>query len=56
MDQFIISLGKQGYATYLDTATLDFEYIPVELGDSKIAIACSNKKRRLRSLHYQHRK
>ncbi len=56
MDQFIISLGKQGYATYLDTVTLKFEYIPVELIDSKIVIACSNKKRGLGESKYNERR
>lgn len=56
MDQFIISLGKEGYATYLDTSTLDFEYIPVELSDSKIVIACSNKKRGLGESKYNERR
>lgn len=56
MDQFVISLGKQGYATYLDTSTLEFEYIPVNLGGSKIVIACSNKKRGLGESKYNERR
>ncbi len=56
MDQFVISLGKKRNATYLDTATLDFEYVPVELADAKIVIACSNKKRGLGESKYNERR
>lgn len=56
MDQFIIAVGKAGFATYLDTETLEFEYIPVKLNDSKIVISCTNKKRGLGESKYNERR
>lgn len=56
MDQFIIAMGKPSYATYLDTSTLEYEYIPVNLENSKIVIACSNKKRGLIDSKYNERR
>ena len=56
MDQFIIANGKEGYATYLDTSTLEFSYIPVDLKDNKLVISCSNKKRGLKDSKYNERR
>lgn len=56
MDQFVISLGKQDCAVYLNTSTLDFTYVPIDLGDSKLVIACSNKKRGLGDSKYNERR
>ncbi len=56
MDQFAIAMGKAGHAIYLDTNTLKYEYAPVELGDAKLVIACSNKKRGLGDSKYNERR
>lgn len=56
MDQFVISLGKKDCAVYLNTSTLDFTYVPIDLGDSKLVIACSNKKRGLGDSKYNERR
>ncbi|MBQ2092344.1 MAG: galactokinase [Clostridia bacterium] len=56
MDQFIIAMGKKGHATFLDTATLDFKYVPVDLKGAKLVIACSNKKRGLADSKYNMRR
>ncbi len=56
MDQFISSMGKKNHAVFLDTASLDFEYIPVELGNCSLIIACSNKKRGLGDSKYNERR
>lgn len=56
MDQFAISLAKDGYAIYLDTSTLKFEYIPLDLGMSKLVIAGTNKKRGLYESKYNERR
>ena len=56
MDQFAIAMGKVGHAIYLDTNTLKYEYAPVELGDAKLVIACSNKKRGLGDSKYNERR
>ena len=47
MDQFAIAMGKAGHAVFLDTATLKYEYAPLEMKGSKIVISCTNKKRGL---------
>ncbi len=56
MDQFAIAIGKEGHAIYLDTATLDYTYAPIELKDAKIVISCSNKKRGLGDSKYNERR
>ena len=56
MDQFIIAMGKEDHATYLDTSTLNFEYIPVKLKNQSLVIACSNKKRGLGESKYNERR
>ena len=56
MDQFAVAMGKKNYAIYLDTATLEYEYAPLELGDARIVIACSNKKRGLADSAYNTRR
>ena len=56
MDQFAVAMGKKNHAIYLDTATLEYEYAPLELGDARIVIACSNKKRGLADSAYNMRR
>lgn len=56
MDQFAIAMGKKDHAIFLDTATLQYEYVPLELDDAKIVIACSNKKRGLADSKYNERR
>ena len=56
MDQFAIAMGKKDNAIFLDTATLDYEYAPIVLKNSKIVIACSNKKRGLGDSKYNERR
>lgn len=56
MDQFAVAMGKKNHAIYLDTATLEYEYAPLDLGDAKIVIACSNKKRGLGDSAYNTRR
>ena len=56
MDQFAVAMGKKNHAIYLDTATLEYEYAPLELGDARIVIACSNKKRGLADSAYNTRR
>ncbi|HBG15420.1 MAG TPA: galactokinase, partial [Firmicutes bacterium] len=47
MDQFAIAMGKKGYAIFLDTTNLTYEYAPLKLKGMKIVIANTNKKRGL---------
>jgi galactokinase len=56
MDQFAIAMGKKGHAIFLDTATLEYTYAPLELADAKIVISCSNKKRGLGDSKYNERR
>lgn len=56
MDQFAIAMGKKDHAIYLDTATLDYTYAPLQLKHSKIVISCSNKKRGLGDSKYNERR
>ncbi|MCH5344469.1 MAG: galactokinase [Acetatifactor sp.] len=56
MDQFAIAMGKKDQAIFLDTATLEYEYAPIRLQNSKIVIACSNKKRGLGDSKYNERR
>ncbi len=56
MDQFAIAMGKKDNAIFLDTSTLKYEYLPLELGDAKLVIACSNKKRGLGDSKYNERR
>ena len=56
MDQFAIAMGSQDKAIFLDTATLDYTYVPFVLPEAKIVIACSNKKRGLADSEYNKRR
>ena len=56
MDQFAIAMGKKNNAIFLDTADLSYEYAPLDLGDSKIVIMNTNKKRGLGDSKYNERR
>lgn len=56
MDQFAIAMGKKDHAIYLDTATLDYEYVPFNLKDYTIVIISTNKKRALITSKYGERR
>lgn len=56
MDQFVIVMGKENHAVYLNTGTMDFEYVPVDLKDNSLVVACSNKKRSLIDSKYNERR
>ena len=55
MDQFIISTGRKDSAVLLNCATLDYQYIPLELGDYSFIVMNSNKKRQLSDSKYNQR-
>ncbi len=56
MDQFIIANGKKGHALLLDTNTLEFEQVPVDLPDHKIIIMNSLVRRELVDSEYNIRR
>ncbi len=56
MDQFAICMGQQNKGIFLDTNTLKFEYVPIELGEYQLIIAQTNKKRTLGESAYNQRR
>jgi len=56
MDQFASAMAKKDNAILLDCATLDYSYIPLKLGDYRLVIANSNKRRSLAEGKYNERR
>ncbi len=56
MDQFAIAMSKKNNAIFLDTADLSYEYAPLDLGDAKLVILNTNKKRGLGDSKYNERR
>jgi len=56
MDQFAIAMGRKDNAIFLDTATLSYEYAPLNLADARIVIMNTNKKRGLGDSKYNERR
>ena len=56
MDQFIIANAKEGHAILLDTNTLEYEQIPLDLPDHKIIIMNSLTRRELVDSEYNTRR
>ncbi|HKL47933.1 MAG TPA: galactokinase, partial [Candidatus Izemoplasmatales bacterium] len=55
MDQFAIGMAKKGNAIYLDTNTLDYEQVSLDLKDYRLFIANSKVKRDLADSKYNER-
>ncbi|MDO4908453.1 MAG: galactokinase [Corynebacterium sp.] len=56
MDQFAIGMGAEKRAIYLDTNTLEYELVPLDLGDNVIVIMNTNKRRELADSKYNERR
>ncbi len=56
MDQFASAMGKKDHAIFLDTNTLQYEYVPVKLEDACLVITNSNVKHSLASSAYNDRR
>lgn len=56
MDQFAIGMGKEDNAVLLNTATLEYSYIPVILDGYSIVIMNTNKRRELKDSKYNERR
>jgi galactokinase len=55
MDQFAVAMGKEKHAILLNCDTLDYEYLPFEIGDYILAIINTNKPRKLVESKYNER-
>ena len=56
MDMFASLMSKKGHAIRLDCRSLDYEYVPLELGNYKIVLLNSNVKHNLASSEYNIRR
>lgn len=56
MDQFAVAMGRKDMAMFLDTATLEYTYVPVKLQGIRLVLASSNKKRGLADSKYNERR
>lgn len=56
MDQFSIAMGKKDHAMLLNCQTLDYTYIPLALGEYRLVIMNTNKKRELADSKYNERR
>lgn len=55
MDQFAVAMGRQEAAILLDCNTLAHQFVPLSLGDYKIVIMNTNKRRELADSKYNER-
>lgn len=55
MDQFAIGMGRKDHALLIDTATLEFEYVPADFGDYHLTVLNTNKPRSLVDSKYNER-
>ena len=55
MDQFAVAMGKKNKAILLNCDSLEYEYLPFEIGDHVLAIINSNKPRTLADSKYNER-
>ncbi|HEU5139228.1 MAG TPA: galactokinase [Bacillales bacterium] len=56
MDQFAVGFGKKDHALFLDCSTLEYEKVPLELGDYRLVITNTNKRRGLADSKYNERR
>ncbi len=56
MDQFAVANGKAGHAILLNCDTLAYEYVPVSLGDYRLVIINTGKRRALGESKYNERR
>ncbi len=56
MDQFSIAMGKKDHAVLLNCDTLAYEHVPAAIGDYRIVIINTNKKRGLVDSEYNQRR
>ncbi len=56
MDQFASAMGKADHAIFLNCATLDYELVPLTLGDCCLVLSNTNKKHSLGASKYNERR
>ncbi len=56
MDQFASAMGKENHAIMLDCNTLEYKYVPLELGNCKIVLSNTKKKHNLGASKYNERR
>ena len=56
MDQFACGIGRSGHALLLDCRSLEYEDVPVDLGDHRVVIVSSEVERSLASSAYNTRR
>jgi galactokinase len=56
MDQFVSGMGKKDHAVLLDCATLEYEQVPLVLGEYLILISNTNRRRGLADSKYNERR
>ena len=56
MDPFASAMGKKDHAILLDCNTLEYSHVPLTLGDYRIVIANTNKRRGLADSQYNERR
>lgn len=56
MDQFAVMMGKENHAISLNTDTLEFDYVPLNLNEYVILIMNTNKRRGLNDSKYNERR
>jgi galactokinase len=56
MDQFAVGMGKKNSALFLNCDTLDYDLVPVKLGDYRLMIVNTNKRRGLTDSKYNERR
>ena len=56
MDQFVIANGKKDHAVLINTNTMEYSYVPFDLGNHKIVILNTNKRRELKDSKYNERR
>ena len=56
MDQFVSALGRKDHAVLLDCDTLEYRYVPIELGGYTIVITNTNRPHKLTESQYNERR
>jgi galactokinase len=56
MDQFISAVGKKDHAVFLNCDTLEYQYVPLELGDYTIVITNTNAPHKHTESKYEERR